>query len=73
MKKILPFISVFLYIVALVFYVLYEKRQNYVLQYFYWIFCNLANVTTLFYIVISVKIRQGKTEDGVVPRIDPKD
>ena len=53
--KILPFISVFLYIVAFLFDVLHETLQNDILQYFYWLFCNLANAVTLYYVVVSFK------------------
>lgn len=53
--KILPFISIFLYILAFLFDVLREAMQNDILQYFYWLFCNLANAITLYYVVVSFK------------------
>lgn len=63
--KILPFISVFLYIVAFLFDVLHEAMQNDILQYFYWLFCNLANAITLYYVVVSFKrSKRAKNEES---------
>ena len=63
--KILPFISVFLYIVAFLFDILHETMQNDILQYLYWLFCNSANAVTLYYVVVSIKrSKRAKNEES---------
>jgi hypothetical protein len=64
--KILPFITAFLYIVAFLFDVLHEAKQNDILQYFSWLFCYLANAITLYYVIVISKRskRANKTGDG---------
>ena len=63
--KILPFIAVFLYIVAILFDVLHEVMHNDILQYFYWLFGILANAITLYYVVVSFKrSKQTKNEES---------
>lgn len=53
--KILPFIIVVLHVVALLFDLFHEATQNDILQYFYWIFCFLANTMVLYYVIVSSK------------------
>ena len=63
--RILPFISVLLYIVAFLFDVLHATMQNDILQYFYWFFCNLANTITLYYIIVSfLRSKRTKSEES---------
>ena len=53
--KVLPFVSVSLYIVAFLFDVLRKAMPNDSIQIFYWLFCSLANTITLYYVVVSFK------------------
>lgn len=64
--KILPFIIVVLYIVAILLDVLHEATQNDILQYFYWLFCALANAIVLYYVIVSSKRnKRAKNEESV--------
>lgn len=63
--KILPFISVSLYIAAFLFDILHDTMPNDILQYFYWLFCNLANAITLYYVVVSFRrSKRAKNEES---------